>query len=106
MKTYETGICRWCGKKKEEHFEYLNAPSECISDEFIPLNTSFLDSGLHLIRENAIEVLRAAEELVRHRKEYGFRSDQTLRMWEDEHLQKFATLEAALRKSLPDKEKS
>lgn len=59
--TYESGICFHCGKLKGEHDNEVisfDAPMCPYSN-----HQTFEDSGLKRVRDNAEEVLRAAQEV-------------------------------------------
>ena len=62
MKNYETGICRWCGEKKDEnHLWTQNTRGLCLMGP----DTSFKDSGLAQLEKNAPKLLEALEKIAK-----------------------------------------
>lgn len=80
MKKYESGICAYCGKKKEEHniegiFIWCDE-----SPEDIP---TFADSGIAGVERNAFELLQAAENLYLYFYVNGTKDKKALELIEE-----------------------
>lgn len=93
---YESGVCFHCGKKKEEHSELVFCRDEDGAVDYLD-GTTFQDSGLKKVRDNAENVLSAAEAVL-PLYQFGLPIDE-----KDEA--KFKALEAAIAQSLNETQK-
>jgi len=92
MSTYtrETERCFHCGKTKEVHLHYANNLIQCKGiDRF----AEYLPISEHYAKANAMELLRAAEEVIKERAYGG-----------PHYVKALQNLEAAISKSQPPKQ--